>query len=118
MVNFVTSWVFWCKVEKRFFVLFPDDLRVDDFVVWIRRVAVVDCFENVDVVVDEGAVEWTTGDEVVDELVIEVVDGKGTEIGLVENVDGGDTEVFVEVCEFFNGWEDKVEVVNIGEEEL
>ena len=92
-------------------MLFPDDLRVDDFVVWIRRVAVVDCFENVDVVVDEGAVEWTTGDEVVDELVSEVVD----EIGLVENVDGGDTEVFVGVCEFFNGWEDKVEVVNIEE---
>ena len=98
-------------------MLFPNDLRDDDFVVWIRRVAVVDCFENVDVVVDEGAVEWTTGDEVVDELVIEVVDGKGTEIGLVENVDGGDTEVFEEVVEVFNGWEDKVEVVNIEEKE-
>ena len=78
-------------------MLFPDDLRVDDNVVWIRCVAVVDCFEKADVVVDE--------------LVIEVVD----EIGLVENVEGGDTEVFVEVVEFFNGWEDKVEVVNIEE---
>ena len=77
-------------------MLFPDDLRVDDFVVWIRRVAIVDCFENVDVIVEEGSDEWTTGDEVVDELVSEVVD----EIGLVENVDGGATDVFVEVREF------------------
>ena len=100
MANFVTNWVIWCKVEKRLFVLFADDLRVDDFVIWIRRVAVVDCFEKADVVVEEGSDEWTTGDEVVDELVIEVVDGKGTEIGLVENVDGGATDVFVEVREF------------------
>ena len=92
-------------------MLFPDDLRVDDIVVWIRRVAVVDCFEKAVVVVEGGSDEWTTGDEVVDELVSEVVD----EIGLVENVDGGDTEVFLGVCEFFNGWEDKVEVVNIEE---
>ena len=111
MANFVTNWVIWCKVEKRLFVLFADDLRVDDFVIWIRRVAVVDCFEKADVVVEEGSDEWTTGDEVIDELVIEVVD----ETGPVENVDGGDTEVFVGVCEFFNGWEDKVEVVNIEE---
>ena len=75
-------------------MLFPDDSRVDDIVVWIRRV--VDCFERVDVVVDEGVDEWTTGDEVVDELVSEVVD----EIGLVENVDGGATDFFVEVREF------------------
>ena len=95
-------------------MLFPDDLRVDDIVVWIRRVAVVDCFEKANVIVEEGVDEWTTGDEVVDELVAEVVD----DIGLVENVDGGDTEVFVEVREFSNGWEDKVEVVNIDEEEL
>ena len=94
-------------------MLFPDDSRVDDIVVWIRRVAVVDCFEKADVVVDEGGDEWTTDDEVVDELVIEAVD----EIGLVENVDGWDTEVFVEVVEFFNGWEEKVEVVNIEEKE-
>ena len=80
-------------------MLFPDDSRVDDIVVWIRRVAVVDCFEKADVVVDE--------------LDIEVVD----EIGLVENVDGGDTEVFEEVVEFFNGWADKVEVVNVEEKE-
>ena len=99
MVNFVANWVFWCNVEKTFFVLFLDDSRVDDIVVWIRRVAVVDCFEKADVVVDE--------------LVIEVVD----EIGLVENVNGGDTEVFVEVVEFFSGWADKVEVVNIEEKE-
>ena len=90
-------------------MLFPDDLRVDDIVVWIRRVAVVDCFEKVEVVVEEGGDEWTTDDEVVDELVIEVVD----ESDSVENVDEGDTEVFEEVVEFFNGWEDKVEVVNI-----
>ena len=77
-------------------MLFPDDSRVDDIVVWIRRVAVVDCFEKADVVVEEGSDEWTTGDEVVDELVSEVVD----EIGLVENVDGGATDVFVEVREF------------------
>ena len=92
-------------------MLFPNDSRFDEIVVWIRRVAVVGCFEKADVVVEWGSDEWTTCDEVVDELVSEVVD----EIGLVENADGGDTEVFVGVCEFFNGWEDKVEVVNIEE---
>ena len=110
-VNFATNWVFWCNVEKTLLVLFLNDSRVDDIVVWITRVAVVDCFEKAVVVVEGGSDEWTTGDEVVDELVAEVVD----DIGLVENVDGGDTEVFLGVCEFFNGWEDKVEVVNIEE---
>ena len=111
MVNFVTNWVFWYNVEKTFFVLFPDDSRVDDIFVWIRRVA-VGCFENADVFVEEGVDGWTTGDGVVDELAIKVVDE------VVDDVDRRDTKVFVEVVKFFNGWEDKAEFVNIEEKEV
>ena len=110
-VNFATNWVFWCNVEKTLLVLFPNDSRVDDIVVWIRRVA-VGCFENADVFVEEGVDGWTTWDGVVDELAIKVVDE------VVDDVDRRDTEVFLEVVEFFNGWGDKAEFVNIEEKEV